>query len=601
MSKHSTSSQSNSRYEQVARIDIKKVCLNCPVDIEKGAILFDRKIKANLLQLKLSNISDKTIKSVYIKIYCYDDSGDIIKTNNENSFDYAYVDINCSPHEIFGTQNPIILPSVVTRKLEIYINKVVLENDTVIRLEEENYIDIPNQIKIYEGIENKDELIRVAESLPLNNQLYPLTYIPQDYENGMWSCTCGRINVNTDSCVRCLRDKQLQFQVINNEYLKESNKEYLLNISRKRMEEEKTHEIELIKKRFMIKKILVFTSIMIVFIIIGTFFSTSYYKYHKAEKLMESNKYEDRQKALSIYSQLGDYKDSRFRVEHDSNKLGTVTRPIWEGKKISKVQISDAIVGLKSDGTIILEDFNDEQRKTEISKWNDIVDIAVWNNNVFGLKKDGTITYSLNPKYEKFQQNLNNVSGWRNIKKISAGAFATIGLKEDGTAVMAREKDEEGYSIPGWYDIVDIKCGSGFAAGLTKNGKVITLGFDKKIAEGINNWSDIIGISGVQDFVVGLKKDGTVVSSFPKNDIGLEISKWKDIIQVSAGGSMVVGIKKDGTIVTASNSNSNSSYSEIKSEVENWKNISQVVSQSGYATVGIKKDGTVVSISVSKQ
>jgi len=588
--------QSNSRYEHVKRIDIKKVCFNSPVDMEKGVILFDNKIKVNILQLKLSNIGDKPIKSVYVKIYCYDDSGDIIKINNENRLDYAYVDIYCSPHEVFGTRNPIILPSILTRKLEIYVDKVVFQDETVERFDEKDYVDIPNLVKVDKGIENKDELFRIEKTVSLSNEAYPLTYIPQEFENGMWSCTCGRINTNADSCVRCLRDKSLQFDVINEIYLKKSNEEYLLNMANTNMEEERAYKIELAKKKSMRKKIGVFIIIMTVVIIIGTLVSSSYYKYYKAEKLIESNKYEDRQKALNIYKQLGDYKDSKLRVEYDAYKLGTVTRIIWENKEISKVQISEAIAGLKKDGTVILEDFNDEQRKNEIMKWTNIVDIAMWNKDVYGLKKDGTIIYSFNPDYEKYEQDDHNVSGWKNIKKISAGAFATIGLKEDGTVVRATEKDKEGYSIPGWYDMVDIKCGS-FAAGLTKDGKVVTLGFEKKIAEEINNWKDIVAISGVNDDIVGLKKDGTVVSSFSRDDIGIAVSNWKDIIQVSAGGAMVVGIKKDGTIVTASEENAISSY--IKNEVENWKNISQVASGSGYATVGIRKDNTVVSIEVS--
>lgn len=590
---NSKTSRSNGRYEHVTRIDINNVCLSSPIEIERGAILFDKSIKTNILQLKLANISDKTIKSVYIKIFCYDDSGDKITTNDSDYLEYAYIDINCSLHEFFGTKSPIILPSTSIRKFEIYINKVVLEDETVIRFTEEDHIDIPNQRKINEGIEAKEELFRIEKIVSLSNETYPLTYIPQGYENGMWSCTCGRINTNTNTCVRCLRNKSLQFDVINEDYLKKSNEEYLANVAKVKVEEEREYETKLVKNKAMRKKIGISIIIAIIFIMIGIFFSSSYYQYYRAERLMKSSKYVDREKALKIYNQLGDYKDSKLIVNYDSDKLNTVTREIWKNEKILKVQASDAIVGLRKDGTVILEGLNDEQRKNEISKWKDIIDISIWGKDVYGLKKDGTVITSFNPKYEKFSfsQNLHNVSGWKNIKKISAGAFATIGLKEDGTVVRATEESKEGYIIPGWDNIVDIKCGSGFAAGLTEDGKVVTLGFDKKIADGINNWRDIVSISGAGDYIVGLKKDGTVISSLPKNNIGLAVSNWKDISQLSAGGSMVVGIKKDGTIITTSESGK-----DFEDEVNNWKNISQVVSGGGYLTVGIENDGTVISV-----
>lgn len=55
------------RYKKIKDIILKEQVLNCPVEIERGVILFDTKEQQCILQLKFRNFSSKIINSVFCR------------------------------------------------------------------------------------------------------------------------------------------------------------------------------------------------------------------------------------------------------------------------------------------------------------------------------------------------------------------------------------------------------------------------------------------------------------------------------------------------------------------------------------------------------
>ncbi len=218
------------------------------------------------------------------------------------------------------------------------------------------------------------------------------------------------------------------------------------------------------------------------------------------------------------------------------------------------VASSDNTIGLKKDGTVVAT--GDGWLSDEVSKWKDISVIASSERgDAAGIKKDGTVITT--------NEEL-NVSGWKDIVDISMGDNSIVGLKKDGTIVYSVGGVDSVWEeylknltkfVSEWKDIVDIEITNGVSytfpniIAVRKDGTIATAIFNDKendwvSSDNYSDWKDITSISVGDGMVVGLKKDGTVISS------GANVSDWKDIIAVSAGDNFIAGLKKDGTFVS---------------------------------------------------
>ena len=104
----------------------------------------------------------------------------------------------------------------------------------------------------------------------------------------------------------------------------------------------------------------------------------------------------------------------------------------------------NSVVALLSDGTVFVGenpgfDFHEDYHAlTEASTWTDIVQIAVGQYHVIGLKSDGTVvgTGSKNEKSSKW-----STDGWNNVSKIEAHYNYSLGIKNDGSIFLSGEID----------------------------------------------------------------------------------------------------------------------------------------------------------------
>jgi hypothetical protein len=116
------------RYEILKYIQHEISYKDWGVKITRGAITQDNLNGNLLLQLKFQNISNINIKEVFLSIESYDE--DCIKVSEKIGHNYNY--INVYPGDFFGDDNPIILTSTKTRKIKIFLEKIVYSDSSFI-------------------------------------------------------------------------------------------------------------------------------------------------------------------------------------------------------------------------------------------------------------------------------------------------------------------------------------------------------------------------------------------------------------------------------------------------------------------------------------
>ena len=226
------------RYKKIQDIELKEQIIGCPVEIEKGAVLFDSKEQQCLLQLKFKNLSQRVINSVSVEVMCYDSSG---RELNSEPIQYIYADLNAARKTCFGGGVAIMLKAASVENVEIKIVKVLKENhavwqyDAVLERKTKTQEIIPRIL--FEELKREDP-----------DSTYVKKYIPIDMGGDEWYCSCGRVN-NFNACVRCGAEKQWIFEHANINKLKENLKNYISAQSKiSSMLKEKEAELEQAKK-----------------------------------------------------------------------------------------------------------------------------------------------------------------------------------------------------------------------------------------------------------------------------------------------------------------------------------------------------------------
>ena len=272
--------------------------------------------------------------------------------------------------------------------------------------------------------------------------------------------------------------------------------------------------------------------------------------YKEAEKLLATG---DIVHAAMKYGKASDHLDAQ-----------TKSRTLWnQVAQRHTICVSDGAydsglcAAIRSNGTVVVA--GDGSRKNDIvetvSSWKNIVDIAVGEKHIVGLKADGTVLAAGDNYYGQCE-----VSDWKDIVAICAGGFSTSGLRSDGTVVSVGVSFGGSRDVSDWNDIVSITMGGDFyIAGLKANGTVVIRGIFKE-ENIVSRWTDVVAIDAFSNdrlnndnksHLIGLKSNGTVVAAGDNRNGQCEVSDWADIAAVSAGEDFSVGLRNDGTMVSA--------------------------------------------------
>lgn len=198
---------SSERYRVVRQLECDTYYVGSPVQIEKGNILLDSQTSNLILQLKLCNVSDKTISAVYLTADYYDNTNHLLHSGVELN----YLGLNCAPKQNCGSDTPMKLPDNNIYNVKLHIAKVMFIDGSMIDVAPQT-IQIPKQQQIAEVF--GDEAAGAAKRV-LNNSV---CYIPQELDSGVWLCGCGQAN-EKEVCISCGAVKDSVFEVVNSDYL----------------------------------------------------------------------------------------------------------------------------------------------------------------------------------------------------------------------------------------------------------------------------------------------------------------------------------------------------------------------------------------------
>ena len=172
------------RYSRIFTLPAGLHAKESPIIIKAGALLRDNDTNCLLAQLKLCNISDKTIKFAKVEITCLDSVGRQIG----NAVIFEYLDISVSRDVDFGVKTPIRIAQLSSRSYTVRVVEVGFSDNSVWVDNGNEWISLPSPRGIETVIKDTDTLTGYKAKYGKGASYEALVH------NGVWFCTCGGIN-----------------------------------------------------------------------------------------------------------------------------------------------------------------------------------------------------------------------------------------------------------------------------------------------------------------------------------------------------------------------------------------------------------------------
>ena len=465
-------------YTRLYSLPERLYTMGAPVVVAAGALLKDNRNGNIIVQLKIQNIYNKTIKAVTVKVA----SMDTVGRNLGEETEYRYLDLNVKRNEFFGQQVPIVVPDEQTRSYSVKVTEAVFDDNTVWTGNE-----------IWEPLEKPDPIEKKIANGELVRQ-YRIKYGKNSkyllkQEKDLWFCTYGVINHESElSCCSCHIDRK-KLEELDMDALKTECAARLEDERKERERKQAEAAVEAKKKQKKIKMIVVGVAAAVAVAAVGVVIKDNLNKkklYNQGLALLEDGKYDDSialfeslkgykdskeqiidaeyqeaakyeksgeyEEALALYEELGDYKDSKEKYKeveyklHPAKKLceyvrenGTLRDFEIRGDNHRYTGVSmDILVDqsgsdLSADDKIYITDSDDDQFWVEsvLTKEGLYIDIIL--HFVYNANGEGTMEYT----YYFEQNNIwktadeqydgrGTISGWTSIASYQKDAMLTV-------------------------------------------------------------------------------------------------------------------------------------------------------------------------------
>lgn len=279
-----------------------------PVIIAAGALLKDNQTGRVIAQLKLRNISSKTIKAATVSLLPLNTVGKPLG----KAVRYEYLDLSSTRDTDFGSKSAIPLPDASTRSFSVAVAEVIFTDNSVWNANDAAWETLKSPEALTSRLDGEMvKQFRIEYGSGAKNFFLE--------QKDLWYCVCGAVNRREETICHSCRKPIYDLRNIDLEALKESKEQ---RVAREREQAAK-------KAAATQKNIKVLATVLVVaavFFIVASFVNDAIKKnnaYNEAALLMEQGKYEE---AIQAFSALDGYKDSAEQIQSAKNSIADMER-----------------------------------------------------------------------------------------------------------------------------------------------------------------------------------------------------------------------------------------------------------------------------------
>ena len=379
------------RYSKLFALPENLYASGAPVVIAAGALLKDNQTGKVIAQLKMRNISAKSIKAAKVCIRPLDTVGNALGAVVE----YQYLDLAAKRNEEFGAKSPIPLADAATRAYSVSVAEVVFTDNTVWKATDEPWEALSAPATLDEVLKDNELLKQYRIKFGTDCKYNPTV------QKDLWHCACGELNHKEETVCHHCGKSLAALQTINIAALK-ADRDARIAAEKQKAAEDKDAAAEKAKK---IKRLaMIITPIIVILIIAAVLISGMVRQkqeeaakldaYNAAVALLENGEYSE---AISALSALGDYKDCEELV---------AAAKLEESYYSAMAYIED---GKYSEAATIFEQLGDykdcKERLVEL-------ELPLFKEELAGVKEGGTFIYGT------YEQDNNTANGAEPIEWI---------------------------------------------------------------------------------------------------------------------------------------------------------------------------------------
>ena len=296
------------RYSKLFSLPENLYAEGSPVIIAAGALLKDNQTGRVIAQLKLRNISSKTIKAATVSLLPLNTVG---KPLGE-AVRYEYLDLSSTRDTDFGSKSAIPLPDASTRSFSVAVAEVIFTDNSAWNANDAAWETLKSPEALTSRLDSEMvKQFRIKYGSGAKNFFLE--------QKDLWYCVCGAVNRREETICHSCRKPIYDLRNIDLEALKESKEQ---RVAREREQAAK-------KAAATQKNIKVLATVLVVaavFFIVASFVNDAIKKnnaYNEAALLMEQGKYEE---AIQAFSALDGYKDSAEQIQSAKNTIADMER-----------------------------------------------------------------------------------------------------------------------------------------------------------------------------------------------------------------------------------------------------------------------------------
>ncbi len=191
-------------FKEISREEFHFLFEDAPVELFDLTNVYDVDSFEYFMMIRFSNISERAVKRLAIRIFLYLDSPLPYKKIN---YTYEFTKKN-NKTKILGDNFYIDLPETYYKKYDIFIDEIEYYDGDCVSLSLST-LKTPKEQTI-ENIKDIDAIVTPYHK----SEKFPAVIMPS-FSESSWICTCGQKNLSEDaSCIRCERTKESLLEMV---------------------------------------------------------------------------------------------------------------------------------------------------------------------------------------------------------------------------------------------------------------------------------------------------------------------------------------------------------------------------------------------------